>query len=34
MTLKELGSKLQEVDDARRLAHSELEALRRGAKNI
>jgi hypothetical protein len=26
-TLEELGSKLQEVDDARRLAHTELEAL-------
>ena len=34
MTLEELGSKLQEVDDARRLAHTELEALTRRQEHI
>ena len=33
-TLEELGSKLQEVDDARRLAHTELEALTRRQEHI
>jgi hypothetical protein len=34
MTLEELGSKLQEVDDARRLAQAELEALTRRQEQI
>ncbi len=34
MTLEELGSKLQEVDDARRLAQAELEALTRRQEHI
>jgi site-specific DNA recombinase len=34
MTLEELGSKLQEVDDARRLAQAELEALMRRQEHI
>jgi site-specific DNA recombinase len=34
MTLEELGSKLQEVDDARRLAQAELEALMRRQDHI
>jgi hypothetical protein len=34
MTLEELGSKLQEIDDARRLAHTELEALTRRQEHI
>jgi hypothetical protein len=34
MTLEELGSKLQEFDDARRLAHTELEALTRRQEHI
>src|SRR5215207_7323467 len=34
MTLEELGSKLQEIDDARRLAHTELEALTRRQGHI
>lgn len=34
MTLEELDSKLQEVDDARRLAQAELEALMRRQEHI
>jgi hypothetical protein len=34
MTLEELGSKLQEVDDTRRLAQAELEALMRRQEHI
>src|SRR5215218_7778024 len=34
MTLEELGSKLQELDDARRLAEAELEALMRHQEHI
>ena len=34
MTLEELGSKLQELDDARRLAQAELEALTRRQEHI
>jgi hypothetical protein len=34
MTLEELGSKLQELDDARRLAEAELEALMRRQEHI
>jgi hypothetical protein len=34
MTLEELGSKLQEVDDARRLAQAQLEALTRRHEHI
>jgi hypothetical protein len=34
MTLEELGSKLQEVDDARRLAQAELESLTRRQEHI
>src|SRR5215203_4827643 len=34
MTLEELGSKLQELDDARRLAQAELEALTRRQDHI
>ena len=34
MTLEELGSRLQEVDDARRLAQAELEALTRRQEQI
>src|SRR5215213_10261949 len=34
MTLEELGSKLQEIDDARRLAQAELEALMRRQDHI
>jgi site-specific DNA recombinase len=34
MTLEELGSKLQEVDDARRLAQAELEALTKCQEHI
>ena len=34
MTLEELGSKLQEVNDARRLAQAELEALTRRQEHI
>jgi site-specific DNA recombinase len=34
MTLEELGSKLQELDDARRLAQAELEALMRRQEHI
>jgi hypothetical protein len=34
MTLEELGSKLQEVDDTRRLAQAELEALTRRQEQI
>jgi DNA repair exonuclease SbcCD ATPase subunit len=34
MTLEELGSKLQELDDARRLAQAELESLARRQEHI
>jgi site-specific DNA recombinase len=34
MTLEELGSKLQELDDARRLAQAELEALTRRQEHL
>jgi hypothetical protein len=34
MTLEELGSKLQELDDARRLAQAELESLTRRQEHI
>jgi hypothetical protein len=34
MTLEELGSRLQEVNDARRLAYTELEALTRSQEHI
>jgi hypothetical protein len=34
MSLEEFGSKLQELDDARRLARAELESLTRRQKHI
>ena len=34
MSLEEFGSKLQELDDARRLARAELESLTRRHKHI